>query len=153
MLQHEVNKVVKFRAKGTAFEALREYVRGDVYKDINWKATARSNKLIVNQYEPEQNQRAYAIIDTGRAMSYKIHGKSKLDTAIETALVLNEIVANAGDMFGCATFDLGLNDYVKPGKGTTQRNAIMECMYHSFLNKNASDFQKSFTEFAEKEKA
>jgi uncharacterized protein (DUF58 family) len=50
----------------TEFEQIKEYVRGDDYRTINWKATARSGKLMVNQYADEKSQDVYCLIDKSR---------------------------------------------------------------------------------------
>jgi uncharacterized protein (DUF58 family) len=90
-------KTLRLLGRGTAFESLREYVPGDDYRKINWKATARSSKPIVNQYEPEKNQHVYMFIDTGRPMSYTIRGYRKLDMVVNTSLVLSDIINQNGD--------------------------------------------------------
>ncbi len=41
------------------FEDLREYVIGDNVKDIDWKASARSNKILIKQYIAEKKNIMY----------------------------------------------------------------------------------------------
>ena len=152
MLEREEKKVVKCHGQGTAFESLREYVSGDEYRNINWAASARSNKLIVNQYEPEKNQRIYAFIDTGRALSYTLRGQNKLDRAINTSLVLSDVVNRNGDMSGLLCFNEQIQSFVSPGKGTNHRDKMMETVYHLESSKATSNFEDAFLYFRNKER-
>lgn len=49
--------------QGSSFFALREYTRGDSFRDINWKASARSKNLVVNQREKESQSEATILLD------------------------------------------------------------------------------------------
>lgn len=151
-LENSADKTIKIRSKGTSFESLRDYVYGDVYKDINWKATARKNKLIINQYEPEKNQRIYAFLDAGRPMAYKIKGKCRFDTAIETLLVLNEITNKNGDLFGTYAFDTEIRSSIKLNKGPVHRRNIMEAFYRIQPVRKTSCYEKVFLKFTQEEK-
>src|SRR5690606_23712034 len=50
------------------FEQIKDYVLGDDLRTINWKATAKKNQLMVNQFQDEKSQPIYSIIDKGRTM-------------------------------------------------------------------------------------
>ena len=45
---------------------IKEYVKGDDYRTINWKASARRHELMVNVYQDERSQQIYNVIDKGR---------------------------------------------------------------------------------------
>ena len=60
-------------------EKIKEYVAGDDFRTVNWKATAKSNKLMVNQYQDERSQSVYFILDKGRVMKMPFDGLSLLD--------------------------------------------------------------------------
>ena len=111
----EGNRVLKMLGRGTSFESLRDYTNGDEYKKINWKATAREGRPIVNQYEPEKNQYVYSLMDSGRPMTYTLKGYNKLDMAINTALVLSDIAIQNGDQAGLMVFDTEVRDMLLPG--------------------------------------
>lgn len=138
--------------KGSSFESLREYVVGDEYRKINWKATARENKPIVNQYEPEKNQHVYLFVDTGRPMSYTVHGLRKLDLAVNTALVLSDIVNQNGDQSALLLFNTEVNNMIAPGKGAGHRNRMMECLYHIDYTNETSNYDDAFYYFKKKER-
>ncbi len=152
LVHKDGRKVMKIIGKGTEFESLREYVSGDEYRKINWSATARENKPIVNQYEPEKNQHVYVMIDTGRPMSYSIRGHSKLDIAINTGLVLCDIVNQNGDQSGLMAFNTEIYAFIPPGKGSGHRNRLMEALYHIEHSKATSNYEESFYFFKGKER-
>lgn len=145
-------KINPIKGMGTEFESLKEYVVGDEYRKINWKATARENKPIVNQYQPEKNQHIYMMIDTGRSMSYEVRGQKRLDLAINTALVLSDIVNTKGDLSGLLLFNTKVNQFIKPGKGSNHRHHIMEELYNIAYTKQTSNFRDAFYHFKSKEK-
>jgi uncharacterized protein (DUF58 family) len=145
-------KSLKIIGRGTAFESLREYVPNDEYRSINWMATARENKPIVNQYEPEKNQHVYILIDSGRPMSYTIRGYRKLDMAVNTALILSDIVNENGDLPGLLTFNTEINKVIAPGKGIEHRNKIMDALYGIDYTNNTSNYDEVFYYLKRKEK-
>ncbi|MFP4662320.1 MAG: DUF58 domain-containing protein [Halanaerobiales bacterium] len=148
----EGKKNLKLLGHGTSFESLREYVSGDDYKRINWKATARINKPIVNQYQPEKNQHVYMFIDTGRPMSYTVRGYRKLDMVINTALVLSDVINQNGDQSGVLLFNTDVDNIVMPGKGVEHRKKIMETLYHIEYTNHTSNYREVFQYFRKKER-
>lgn len=143
---------IRMPGRGTSFESLREYVAGDEYRKINWKATARECKPIVNQYEPEKNQHVHIFIDTGRPMSYTVRGYRKLDLAVNTALVLSDIVNQNGDQSGLLIFNTEVDSMIMPGKGPGHRNKIMEALYHIEHTNQTSNYEDAFYYFKGKER-
>ncbi|WP_432403048.1 DUF58 domain-containing protein [Wukongibacter sp. M2B1] len=145
-------KSMKILGHGTQFESLRDYVQGDEYRKINWKATARENRPIVNQYEPEKNQHIYILIDTGRPMSYSVRGYKKLDLAINTGLLLSDIVNQNGDRSGLMLFNTEVNNFILPGKGSNHRNRLMEALYHVEHTNYTSNYEEAFYYLKRKER-
>lgn len=143
---------IKMIGRGTSFESLREYVPGDEYRKINWPATARGNKPIINQYEPEKNQHVHIMIDTGRPMGYTVRGHRKLDLAVNTALVLSDIVNQNGDQSALLLFNTEVNNMVMPGKGAGHRNKLLEALYHIESNNQTSNYEDAFYYFKKKER-
>lgn len=148
----EGQRNLRMLGHGTSFESLREYVPGDEYRKINWKATARGNKPIVNQYEPEKNQHVYMFIDTGRPMSYTVRGYRKLDMAVNTALVLADLVNQNDDQAALLLFNTEVNNMIMPGKGAGHRNKILEALYHIDYNNDTSNYEDAFYYFKKKER-
>lgn len=145
-------KTLKTLGKGTSFESLREYVAGDEYRKINWKATARENKPILNQYEPEKDQHVHILIDTGRAMSYTVRGFRKLDLVVNTALILSDIVNQNGDKSGLMVFNTKVDNMIMPGKGAGHRGKIMDALYHIDNTNQTSNYDEAFYYLKKKER-
>lgn len=111
------------------FEQIKNYVRGDDYRSINWKATSRKNDLMVNQYEEEKSQQIYCILDKSRSMRMPFDGLTLLDHSINTALVLSNTALRKDDKVGLLTFSNAINRLVKPDKGSRQLKNILEALY------------------------
>jgi len=146
------DKTVRHLGMGADFESLRPYVTGDDYRKINWPATAREGKFIVNQYRIERNQPVYLLLDCARPMSYNVNGYKKLDYAINAALILADIVNQQGDQSGLLAFDTAVTAHVQPGKGPAHRNTLMETLYHIEGNRQTADYAAAFRALCEKQK-
>lgn len=117
------------RGIGTEFESLREYSEGDDYRKIDWKATARTNKLVVRQFEVERNQSVIIVIDIGRHMLAEVDGVRKLDHALDSCLMLTHAAANAGDFVGLLVYSDVVKRYIPPKKGRNQVGIIIEALH------------------------
>ncbi len=111
------------------FEQIKNYVRGDDYRSINWKATSRQGKLMVNQYEDERAQQVYTFIDKSRVMKMPFNGLSLLDYAINTSLVISNVALKKYDRAGLLTFSDKIGTVVKAEKNASQINKILQALY------------------------
>ena len=82
------------------FDHIREYVKGDEYKHMNWKASAKHKRLMVNQYQEEKSQPIYSVIDIGRVMRMPFNDMTLLDYAINSTLVLSNAAILKQDRAG-----------------------------------------------------
>ena len=98
-------KRVRRAGNNTEFEHIKEYVTGDNYRSMNWKASARRNQLMVNVYEEERSQQIVSVIDKGRAMQQSFRGMTLLDYAINAALMLSYIAVRKADKAGLVCFN------------------------------------------------
>ncbi len=124
----------------TEFDHIREYVRGDDYRHLNWRATAKHKKLLVNQYQEEKSQPIYCLIDTGRVMRMPFNGLTLLDYAINSSLVLANAAILKQDRAGMLSFSKTIDNYVVAEKRNNQMQRISDVLY-----KVQTDFQE--TEF------
>jgi len=145
-------KNIRHYGLGAEFESLRTYVDGDDYRKINWPATARENKPIINQYQIERNQPVYIMLDIGRPMSYNVNGYKKLDYAINAALILADIVNQQGDKAGLMVFDQNVQAHISPGQGAGHRNKLMETLYHVSDNRLTANYESAFQELCRRQK-
>ncbi|MEN6315162.1 MAG: DUF58 domain-containing protein [Clostridiaceae bacterium] len=151
-LYKQGRRSLKMLGKGSSYESLREYVHGDEFRKINWKATARAGRPFINQYEPEKNQHVHILIDTGRAMSLTVKGWRKLDLVINTALILCDIVNQNGDKSALMLFNTKVNNMILPGKGPGHRNQILEALYHIEHTNDTSNYDEAFNYLKRKER-
>ncbi len=124
------------------FDQIKEYVQGDDVRSINWKATARSQNLMVNQYQDEKSQQVINVIDMGRVMKMPFDGLTLLDYAINTSLVISNIALLKDDKAGLITFGNKNSIIVKPEKRRPHIRKIQEALYNLETNFLESDFER-----------
>ena len=122
------------------FEQIKEYIKGDDVRTINWKATAKKNQLMVNQYQDERSQPIYSIIDTGRVMKMPFNGLSLLDYAINSSLAFSNVALKRNDKTGLLTFSKKIETFVPAVQKLTHLNTIMESLYNISTDFSDSDF-------------
>lgn len=123
------------------FDQIREYVRGDDYRTINWKATARKSQLMVNQYQDEKSQPVYSIIDMGRSMKMPFNGLSLLDYAINASLVISNTASLKQDKTGLITFNKEIESIVPANSQRTHILKIMEVLYNQKTSYSEPNFE------------
>lgn len=127
------------------FEQIKEYVRGDDYRTINWKATARKSGLMVNNYTDERSQQIYCLINKGRVMKMPFQGMHLLDHAINAALVLSNVALVRQDKAGLITFEKNLDTFLPADKKPTQMNLLLENLYRQQTQFLEADYEKLFS--------
>jgi len=123
------------------FEQIKEYVKGDDYRTINWKATARKSHLMVNYYEDEKSQQVYSVIDIGRVMKMPFNGMSLLDYSINASLVISNIAIYKQDKAGLITFSNHINNILPADRQSIQMNKILEMLYKQKTDFLESDYE------------
>ena len=122
------------------FELIKEYVSGDDFRTINWKATARKNHLMVNHYQDERSQQVYSLIDKGRVMQMPFDGMSLLDYAINATLVISNIAIKKSDKAGLMTFQDKVGILVPASRNSNQMGKILEVLYKQKTAFRETDF-------------
>lgn len=126
------------------FEQIKEYVPGDDYRTVNWKATARKGNLMVNNYIEEKSQQIYCMIDKGRVMEMPFGGLSLLDYAVNASLVLLNVALNKQDKAGILTFSDHIGTFLPADKKNSQMQAVLETLYNQKTRYLESDFEKLY---------
>ncbi|MDD7317567.1 MAG: DUF58 domain-containing protein [Prevotella sp.] len=124
----------------TDFEQIKEYVQGDDYRTINWKASARRHALMVNVYQDERSQNIYSVIDKGRVMQQAFDGMTLLDYAINAALVLSFVAIRKDDKAGLITFDEKFDTFLPAAKQAGQMEKMMDCLYGQNTSFGETDY-------------
>ena len=112
------------------FDQIKDYVAGDEYRSINWKATSRRAKLMTNQYTDEKSQQVYSVLDVSRAMELPFNGLTLLDYAINTSLVISNIALRKQDKAGLMHFDAKQVRMVAADRSSGQLRRLLETLYN-----------------------
>ena len=89
--------------QGTEFDSLREYVRGDDGRSIDWRATARSRPRVVRTWQPERDRRVVLVLDTSPHLGARVDDVPRLDAAMERGAAAGDPRAGrAGDLVDVA---------------------------------------------------
>jgi uncharacterized protein (DUF58 family) len=123
------------------FEQIKNYVQGDDYRGINWKASGRRMALMVNQYEDERSQQVYCLVDKSRAMKMPFEGLSLMDYAINTTLAISNIILKKQDKAGLLTFSDVIGATIKAERDTGQLNRILEALYREKERPGESNYE------------
>ncbi len=130
------------------FERLRDYEEGDQYKFIDWRATAKRNKLTTRVFQTSKNQRIVLAIDAGRTTSNRASGVSFFDSALNSTLALAYLALKQGDEVGCLVFSDEAKRYVPPRGGMAQMNALICGLYDVFPERVESRYDRAFAYLA-----
>lgn len=117
---------VQIRGAGTEFDSLRDYVRGDDVRSIDWRATARRRDVVVRTWRPERDRRVVIVLDTSRTSATRIEDETALDTGIEASLLLAVLAERGGDRVSLIAYDRRVRAKVSStGKGN-MLNAMVQ---------------------------
>lgn len=128
------------------FEQIKEYVKGDDIRYINWKASAKRGDLMVNQYIDERAQQVYCVIDSGRAMQMPFDGLSLLDYAINSTLALSHIIIKKNDRAGVVHFNKRVERILPADRGVAQLPKILNTLYNLKTEFFESNFEKLYAD-------
>jgi uncharacterized protein (DUF58 family) len=155
--------------RGREFEKLREYVPGDGYDEIHWKATARRGRPITKVFQIERTQAVYIVIDaarlSGRPVSDDRNSRSKepkpdrradparettvptttLDRFITAALTLGLAAEQQGDLFGLLTFSDKVERFIRARNGKAHYSTCRDILYRLQPKMVTPDFDELFT--------
>lgn len=137
-------KKVRRLGHSMEFEQIKDYVIGDDLRTINWKATAKKNQLMVNQFQDEKSQPVYSIIDKGRIMKMPFNGLSLLDYAINASLVISNVVLKKHDKAGMLSYSKRIKNVVVAQRRSSQMQLILEALYNVKTDFFESDFSRLY---------
>ncbi|WP_091231879.1 DUF58 domain-containing protein [Microbacterium sp. 3J1] len=122
------NTSIQVRGQGTEFDSLREYVRGDDVRSIDWRATARAGTTMLRTWRPERDRHVVIVIDTGRTAAARVGDGTRVDAALEASLLLAALAARAGDHVHLLMFDRVVRARVTGVEGTALLPALTDAM-------------------------
>jgi len=126
------------------FERLRDYSIDDNYKYIEWRATARRQKLTVKDFQSNQSQRVMFLVDCGRMMTNEAAGLSLLDHAFNAILMLSYVALRQNDAVGLIVFSDEIHSFVPPRHGMNQMNRLLHASFDRFPRLVESRYDQAF---------
>jgi uncharacterized protein (DUF58 family) len=141
-----LDKMTHSRLHGTGleFESLAEFQPGDDPRRIDWRSSARHRRLVIRRYQLEQHRDVMVVLDCGRLMGASAGNGTKLDRAVDSALLLSRVALDKGDRCGLAVFDDQVLGYLPPLSGAAAQGAIMDCVYNVQSRWRESNFGTMF---------
>ena len=115
--------------KGRDFEKLRDYVPGDSFDEIHWKATARRGHPITKEFQIEKTQEVYVLIDSSRLSARASGGDSILERFITAGLLLGVAAERQGDRFGLISFSDRVERFVPAKSGKRHFGVCRDALY------------------------
>ena len=122
-------KKIRRIGQSSEFEQIKEYNRGDDFQSINWKATSRLHRLMVNSYTDERAQQVYCVVDKSRSMKMPFNGLSLMDYSINSSLVIANTSLRKQDKAGLITFSNKVESTIKADRQKNQLQKILETLY------------------------
>lgn len=122
------NTSIQVRGQGTEFDSLREYVRGDDVRSIDWRATARAGTTMLRTWRPERDRHVVIIIDTGRTSAARVGDGTRVDASLEAALLLGALASRAGDHVHLLMYDRVVRGRVTGVDGAALLPAMTDAM-------------------------
>lgn len=127
---HEIegNAVVQLHSQGSEFDSLRDYVRGDDVRSIDWRATARRRALVTRVWRPERDRHILVVLDTSRLSAGRIGDVPRLDAGMDAVLLLSALASHAGDRVSFVAGDRVVRAQVAGRPRTDLVSALSEAM-------------------------
>jgi uncharacterized protein (DUF58 family) len=137
--------IMRQLGRGREFEKLREYVAGDGYDEIHWKATARRGRPITKVFQVERTQEIYVIIDASRLSARPVGDETALERSIAAGLIVGAAAERRGDLFGLAAFSHQVEAFVHARNGKAHYAACRDAIYELHPRASSPDFDEIAT--------
>jgi len=138
-------KILRRARSGSEFHAIRDYVPDDDPRTINWSASARTRRLMTNQYRPEQGKVVTIVLDCGRLMGVELDNRTRLDISLEAAMTLAAVALKQGDQVALMAYSHEIKLYIPPGRGLAHLRTLVEATYDLKSDFVESDPAKALT--------
>ena len=126
------------------FERLRDYSLDDNYRHIDWRTTARRQKLTVRDFQANQNQQIIFLIDCGRMMTGQADGISLLDHSLNAMLMLSYVALRQGDSVGLCLFSDRIHNFTPPRSGVKHVNRLLHASFDRHPEHVESRYDEAF---------
>nr|WP_324258405.1 DUF58 domain-containing protein [Cellvibrio fontiphilus] len=131
------------RGEGMEFHQLRDYRDGDSLRQLDWKATARRQKLMARDYQDERDQQIVLMIDSGRRMRAKDDELNHFDHALNAMLLVSYIALRQGDNISLLSFGSEGSQkhrWIPPQKGVERIKNLLNGIYDLQPSQATADY-------------
>jgi uncharacterized protein (DUF58 family) len=147
-MQHRLQDVgiraLRRRGEGRSFAGLRDYVPGDDPRNVDWKATARHERMMLREFTIERSQTVITLVDCGRAMTQMAGEFARIEHVLSAALLLTDVAAVSGDQVGALAFDDIVRAFVPPQRGRAALGAVREALSGVSASLSEPDYATAF---------
>jgi uncharacterized protein (DUF58 family) len=147
-MQHRLQDVgiraLRRRGEGRSFAGLREYVPGDDPRNIDWKSTARHERMMLREFTIERSQTVMTLVDCGRAMTQMAGGFARIEHVLSAALLLTDVAAVSGDQVGALAFDDTVRAFVPPQRGRAALGSVRQALSGVNASLSEPDYATAF---------
>jgi uncharacterized protein (DUF58 family) len=143
--EYALVRVSRLKGGESEFARLRDQVPDDEHRAIDWKATARRQRLTVREYQLESNQNLLFMLDAGRMMTGIEAGLSRFDHALNASLMLAHVASRTGDRVGMLGFDQTVRVFVSPGGGPSATRRLIQAAYDLHPALVEPDYERAFS--------
>jgi uncharacterized protein (DUF58 family) len=143
----EGGRYALLHTRSLEFDDLRPYVAGDDVRDIDWKASARSDSVLIKRFVSEKHHKILLIVDSGRNMTALApSGELKRDIAVHVMGAIGQITLNRSDELGMVYGDSRGSANIGARRGETHIESLLERFYaHTYYRPAASDIINQLT--------
>ncbi|PKL39307.1 MAG: DUF58 domain-containing protein [Candidatus Riflebacteria bacterium HGW-Riflebacteria-1] len=119
-----------FKGRGIEFAGIREYYRGDEFRSIDWKVSARSGRLHIREHIEERELQVVVALDLSASMAFGSGSREKRESAVEFAAAIGLAAERNNDRAGVCLFTDKVEKFIHPAKGRTHiLRLIRELLY------------------------
>ena len=134
-----------FKGTGLDFDDTRLYNYGDDYRSINWKNSAKEDKIFINTYKEEKEQSVFFLIDVSNSQS--IGNRNKLNISKEIASVLCLSAMRKNSQVGLLCYSDIKELFIQPKKGNSHAYRIIKELYGLINISNKTNLNEMFKYF------
>lgn len=131
--------------QGRDFEKLRDYIPGDSFDDIHWKATAKRGRPVTKLFQVERTQEVYVVVDYSRLSGRLFDGEQAIEQFISASLALGLVAERQGDLFGVIAFSDKVSRFVRASGGKASYSACREALYRLNVQTASPDYGELFS--------
>lgn len=128
---------------GTEFESVRDYLPDDDIRQVNWRATARLDRPMSNQFRIEREREIVFLLDQGRLMRTPVDERhTRMDAALDAVAAVALVADELGDRCGAISFDDAVRRRLRPRRGGG--HAVVRALFDLEASGRDSDYELAF---------